>query len=128
MQNCLPEYFAGAFPCCFFYPQFQRLFSKSFLEFALFSTSQLRFQDQDSNCSQNNLEFSVSTIQFRHLTLPKSRRFQPQPNNDGRDAFLVMSSAYYDRTCLKSAVDFEQKNYFCLSRSSYSCGCARKFT
>ena len=23
--------------------------------------------------------------------------------NDGRDAFLVMSSAYYDRSCLKSA-------------------------
>ena len=23
--------------------------------------------------------------------------------NDGRDAFLVMSSAYYDRTCLWSA-------------------------
>ena len=32
------------------------------------------------------------------------------------------------RTCLKSAVDFEQKIYFCLSRSSYSCACARKFT
>ena len=38
--------------------------------------------------------------------------------NDGRDAFLVMSSAYYDRKCLKSAVDFERKIYFCLSRSS----------
>ena len=48
--------------------------------------------------------------------------------NDGRDAFLAMSSAYYDRTCLKSAVNFEQKIYFCLSRSSYYCGCARKFT
>ena len=24
-------------------------------------------------------------------------------DNDGRDAFLVMSSAYYDRTCLWSA-------------------------
>ena len=48
--------------------------------------------------------------------------------NDDRDAFLVMSSAYYNRTCLKSAVDFERKNYFCLSRSSYSCGCVRKFT
>ena len=24
-------------------------------------------------------------------------------SNDGRDAFLVMSSAYYDRTCLWSA-------------------------
>ena len=39
--------------------------------------------------------------------------------NDGRDAFLVISSAYYDGTWLKSAVDFEQKIYFCLSRSSY---------
>ena len=28
-------------------------------------------------------------------------------DNDGRDAFLVMSFAYYDRICLKSAVDFE---------------------
>ena len=35
--------------------------------------------------------------------------------NDGRDAFLVMSSAYYDRTCLKSAVDFECKIYLCHS-------------
>ena len=26
--------------------------------------------------------------------------------NDGRDAFLVMSSAYYDRTCLWSADTF----------------------
>ena len=52
----------------------------------------------------------------------------PLKSNDGRDAFLVMSSAYYDRTCLRSAVNFEQKIYFCLSRSSYSCCCARKFT
>ena len=33
-------------------------------------------------------------------------------NNDGPDAFLVMSSAYYDRTYLKSAIDFEQKFTF----------------
>ena len=56
------------------------------------------------------------------------RGYKGRLGNDCRDAFLVMSSAYYDWTWLKSAVDFEQKNYFCLSRSSYSFSCARKFT
>ena len=36
--------------------------------------------------------------------------------NDGREAFLVLSSAYYDWTCLWSAVDFEQNIHFCLAR------------
>ena len=30
----------------------------------------------------------------------------PTFSNDGRDAFLVMSSEYYDRTCLWSADSF----------------------
>ena len=34
----------------------------------------------------------------------------------GREAFLVMSSACYERTCLWSAVDFEQNIHFCLAR------------
>ena len=38
-------------------------------------------------------------------------------SNDGRDAFLVMSSAYYDRTCLGSADIFTsiwQENFLFL--------------
>ena len=41
-----------------------------------------------------------------NITKPEQNPVQGIEHNDGRDAFLVMSSAYYDRTCLKSAVDF----------------------
>ena len=42
--------------------------------------------------------------------------------NDGRDAFLVMSSAYYERTCLWSADIFTsvwQENIFISLISKY---------
>ena len=53
-------------------------------------------------------------------------RHSPEKINDVRDAFLVMSSAYYDRTCLKSAVIFKKKfTFVCHAPPTPS---ARKFT
>ena len=39
-------------------------------------------------------------ISEQDLISPGQNQDQPKGTNDGRDAFLVMSSAYYDRTFL----------------------------
>ena len=52
-------------------------------------------QQQSVNVSQQQVK-KQSLIEI-------AREEDPFLGNDGRDAFLVMSSAYYDRTCLWSA-------------------------
>ena len=86
------------------------------------STVRIKSQDHSTKYTCSNLFFASKSNSVANASLrPSLKLNHVEFYNDGLDAFLIMSSAYYDRTCLKSAVDFERKIYLCLSRSSYSC-------